>query len=336
MPPRVLNNAKNAKNDEFYTLLCDIRNEVTQYLPQFRDKVIFCNCDDPFESNFFKFFALCFEAFGLKKLITTSYQGSKISDGKAYKIIMDNYIGDVNHDGRYDLDDVEDWLTIEKQKMQAGDPNAKIQVIENGDFASPECIELMKEADIVCTNPPFSLFRKFISTLMQYKKKFLIIGNMNAICCKEIFPHIKENNMWLGYTWPKQFINPETNEFQQFGNICWFTNLEVTKQHEFLDLYENYSPEKNPKYDNYDAIEVSQCRKIPCDYDGIMGVPITFIDKYCPEQFEILSIACGNSQANYLDTILKLGYDLSVKSRGGNAVLNGKNVYSRLLIRKRK
>lgn len=329
-----LNHAKNAKNDEFYTLLCDIRNEVTQYLPQFRDKVILCNCDDPFESNFFKFFALCFEAFGLKKLITTSYQGSKISDGKAYKIIMDSYIGDVNHDGRYDLDDVEDWLTIEKQKMQAGDPNAKIQVIENGDFASLECIELMKEADIVCTNPPFSLFRKFVSTLIQYKKKFLIIGNMNVICCKEIFPHIKENNMWLGYTWPKQFINPETNEFQQFGNICWFTNLEVTKRHEFLDIYENYSPEKNPKSINYDLVLVNNCRKIPCDYDGVMGVPVSFIDKYCPEQFEILGCC---EPAFKLEDLKKLNKFTEYKSRQitiDNILCQ--KTYHRILIRKRK
>lgn len=329
-----LNHAKNAKNDEFYTLLCDIRNEVTQYLPQFRDKVILCNCDDPFESNFFKFFALCFEAFGLKKLITTSYQGSKISDGKAYKIIMDSYIGDVNHDGRYDLDDVEDWLTIEKQKMQAGDPNAKIQVIENGDFASLECIELMKEADIVCTNPPFSLFRKFVSTLIQYKKKFLIIGNMNVICCKEIFPHIKENNMWLGYTWPKQFINPKTNEFQQFGNICWFTNLEVTKRHEFLDIYENYSPEKNPKSINYDLVLVNNCRKIPCDYDGVMGVPVSFIDKYCPEQFEILGCC---EPAFKLEDLKKLNKFTEYKSR--QVTIDNilcQKTYHRILIRKRK
>lgn len=329
-----LNHAKNAKNDEFYTLLCDIRNEVTQYLPQFRDKVILCNCDDPFESNFFKFFALCFEAFGLKKLITTSYQGSKISDGKAYKIIMDSYIGDVNHDGRYDLDDVEDWLTIEKQKTQAGDPNAKIQVIENGDFASLECIELMKEADIVCTNPPFSLFRKFVSTLIQYKKKFLIIGNMNVICCKEIFPHIKENNMWLGYTWPKQFINPKTNEFQQFGNICWFTNLEVTKRHEFLDIYENYSPEKNPKSINYDLVLVNNCRKIPCDYDGVMGVPVSFIDKYCPEQFEILGCC---EPAFKLEDLKKLNKFTEYKSR--QVTIDNilcQKTYHRILIRKRK
>lgn len=329
-----LNNAKNAKNDEFYTLLCDIRNEVTQYLPQFRDKVILCNCDDPFESNFFKFFALCFEAFGLKKLITTSYQGSKISDGKAYKIIMDSYIGDVNHDGRYDLDDVEDWLTIEKQKMQAGDPNAKIQVIENGDFASPECIELMKEADIVCTNPPFSLFRKFVSTLMQYKKKFLIIGNMNAITYKEIFPYIKDDEMWLGYTWPKQFINPDTNEFQHFGNVCWLTNLEVTKRHEFLDLYENYSPEKNPKSINYDLVLVNSCRKIPCDYDGVMGVPVSFIDKYCPEQFEILGCC---EPAFKLEDLKKLDKFTEYKSR--QVTIDNilcQKTYHRILIRKRK
>ncbi len=259
-----LSNAKRAKNDEFYTQLSDIENELKHYKSHFAGKVVYCNCDDARKSNFFRFFQKKYNDYGLKKLVTTSYN----EDGHGSVLV---YEGDTNSNGKLD------------------DNEVKVSELKgNGDFRSKECIELLKEADIVVTNPPFSLFREYIATLVQYNKKFLVIGNQNAITYKEIFPLIKENKLWTGNNMVKTFRVPQvTNKncevlpngeiIAKFGSICWFTNLDIKKRHEEIILYKKYNEEEFPKYDNYDAIEVSKVCEIPKDYDGIMGVPITFL-----------------------------------------------------------
>lgn len=296
-----LHTAKKAKNDEFYTQLYDIENELKYYRPHFVGKVVYCNCDDARESNFFKFFSMNFEFLGLKKLIATGYK----ENGKGVKLV---YTGDKNGNKMPDFDEIE-----------------VTELEGNGDFRSPECIELLKESDIVVTNPPFSLFREYVAQLVEYGKQFLIIGNQNAITYKEIFPLIKDNKLWLGLHLCKQFIQPN-GEIKKFGNICWFTNLEHNRRKQTLDLYMKYSNEYFPKYDNYDAIEVSKTCDIPMDYDGVMGVPITFLDKYCPEQFEILGIMSGAKGECFVN-----GNDDSPKF-----TLNGKGVYARILIKHRR
>ena len=264
-----LHKAKVAKNDEFYTRLQDIENELRHYRNHFKGKVVYCNCDDARESNFFKYFSLSFEFLGLKKLIATGYK----ENGKGVALV---YEGDKN--GNRNVDDEEINVT---------------ELNGNGDFRSEECIEFLKEADIVVTNPPFSLFREYVAQLMQYGKKFLIIGNKNAITYKEIFPYIKNNELWLGITPIKDFIQPN-GEIKKFGNICWFTNLEHKKRNEELILYKHYSPTEYPKFENYDAIEVSKVAEIPMDYEGICGLPISFLDKYCPNQFRIVGLGIAN------------------------------------------
>ena len=297
-----LSNAKKAKNDEFYTQLSDIENELKHYKSHFAGKVVYCNCDDARKSNFFRFFQKKFNDYGLKKLITTSYN----ENGHGSVLV---YEGDTNGNGK--LDDSE----IKVSELKG-----------NGDFRSEECIELLKEADIVVTNPPFSLFREYIATLVQYNKKFLVIGNQNAITYKEIFPLIKENKLWTGNNMVKTFRVPQvTNKncevlpngeiIAKFGSICWFTNLDIKKRHEEIILYKSYNEEEFPKYDNYDAIEVSKVCEIPKDYDGVMGVPITFLYRYNPSQFEIVKFRKGDDDK-----------DLCV---------NGKCPYFRILIRKK-
>lgn len=290
-----LHKAKAAKNDEFYTRLQDIENELRHYRNHFKGKVVYCNCDDARESNFFKYFSLNFEFLGLKKLITTGYK----ENGKGVALV---YEGDKN--GNRNVDDEEINVT---------------ELNGNGDFRSEECIEFLKEADIVVTNPPFSLFREYVAQLMQYGKKFLIIGNNNAITYKEIFPYIKDNELWLGITSVKDFIQPN-GEIKKFGNICWYTNLEHSKRNKELILYKHYNPTEYPKYDNADAIEVSKVAEIPMDYENICGVPISFLDKYCPNQFEIIGIA--NSE-RYIGDFPCL------------TIIDGKRIYNRILIRKR-
>lgn len=311
MANKNLTNAKNAKKDEFYTQLVDIENELRHYREHFRGKTVLCNCDDPYESNFFKYFAANFNQLGLKKLVATCYDGSPITGNElplvfsvyededpkriAYKVEITE-VGDVNGDGRVDLADVRYLLENDKNVMK--------KLKGNGDFRSEECIELLKEADIVCTNPPFSLFREYMAQLMTYNKKFLIIGNQNAITYKDIFQFIMDNKVWLGFKSgdmafkvPSDYEPRETRYWQDetgqkwrsMGNICWFTNLDHKKRHEELILFKTYNPEDYPKYDNYDAINVDKTADIPCDYDGVMGVPITFLDKYNPKQFEIVS-----------------------------------------------
>ena len=236
-----MNKAKVAKNDEFYTLYTDVEKEVSLYSQYLNDKVIYCNCDNPYVSNFFRYFANNFKALGIKKVIATCYNNGK----GAFKAIIEHQV-----------EDVEKWLNSGNVTLLEGD----------GDFASPECVKLLDEADIVVTNPPFSKFREFVVLLMEHKKQFLIIGNKNAITYKEIFPLIKENKLWFGYTSPKEFVQPDGAEPKKmFGFTRWFTNLPIEKREEYLDLFENYSPDKYPMYDNYLAINVDRVSDIPCN-----------------------------------------------------------------------
>jgi len=322
-----LHNSRADKADEFYTQLSLIESELKHYKDHFKGKVILCNCDDPFESNFFKYFAIYFNSLGLKKLIATCYATSPVvytqldlfgtesavsrekSQRKPYKIEITE-VTDENQDGRTDLSDVEYLLRNRK--------NALTLLQGDGDFRSPECIELLKQADIVVTNPPFSLFREFMALLMEYNKAFLIVGNQNAITYREILPLIRDNDVWLGYNnghfW---FAVPNTYEekatdfkidvngqkWRRMGNICFFTNLDIEKRHEDMTLFREYSPDVYPKYDNYDAIEVSRTADIPCDYYGVMGVPITFMQYYNPNQFEILGDSRYHDGQNFSDDI---------------------------------
>lgn len=289
MANKNLSAAKEAKKDEFYTLLEDINNELRHYREHFRGKTVLCNCDDPRVSNFFIYFSYNFEFLGLKRLITTCYKNQNadlFSQRKSEKAVYLIYDGDKNGNNIPDPEEI----GIHPLK---GD----------GDFRSRECIELLKQADIVVTNPPFSLFREYVTQLLEYDKKFIIIGNKNTISTKEIFPLVKDNKIWVGFRsfsggmWfeikDKSVCNTsKIVNGKLLGNVptCWFTNLDIKKRHEELILYKHYTPEEYPIYDNYDAISVGKTEDIPCDYDGIMGVPVTFLDKYNPEQFEILGI----------------------------------------------
>ena len=305
-----LGKAKINKNDEFYTKLEDIEFELKHYKSSFKDKVVFCNCDDPFESNFFKYFALNFNTLGLKKLITTCYSGSPIIteqlslfdvkgleikkeyEKSPYKIEITEVV-DSNGDGAVDLSDVEYLLKNKK--------NTLTLLKGDGDFRSKECIELLKESDIVVTNPPFSLFREYVEQLIHYNKQFLIIGNQNALHYKNIFTLLQNNKIWLGYGFGSQtflvpndfsgkstFVGTDGKKYAKFGNICWFTNLYVDKRFEKFISYKKYNPIEYPKFDNFDAINVNKVSDIPFDYNGIMGVPDSFLDKYNPDEFLIL------------------------------------------------
>ena len=334
-----LTDARMKKNDEFYTQLVDIEKELKHYKKHFKNKVVFCNCDDPYESNFFKYFAMNFNHLGLKKLIATCYDSSPLAytqfnvfgeaksmpnhDRRAYKIEITEVI-DYNQDGAVDLADVR--LLIKNQN------NTLTLLNGNGDFRSEECVELLKQADIVVTNPPFSLFREYVAQLVEYDKSFLIIGNQNAITYKEIFPLIKHNKLWWGVSdCIRWFVIPNNSDMRYKVNnhgeriaegarSRWWTNLDNKKRHESLILYKNYNAIEYPKYDNYDAINVDKTSDIPCDYDGCMGVPITFLDKYNPEQFEILGDSRFHDNQDFSDDI---------------NILNGKALYRRLLIRKK-
>ena len=317
MANKNLSAAKAAKKDEFYTQYEDIERELQHYWQHFRGKTVLCNCDDPYESNFFKYFASRFNQLGLKKLICTCYNGSSIQGTQlslfpemnpeepkriAHKLVITE-VKDMNGDGAVDMTDVEILIRNDKNVLTQ---------LQTGDFRSQECIELLREADIVVTNPPFSLFREYVAQLMEYDKKFLIIGNKNAITYKEVFPLIKDNKLWIGVTpmstdllfeFPSQSVEDVLQNGKRGstyrivdGRILgrspsiWFTNLDHNKRHQLLDLVCRYSPEEYPHYDNYDAIEVNKTTDIPYDYSGVMGVPITFLDKYNPDQFEILGI----------------------------------------------
>ena len=344
MARRNLDAAKTAKKDEFYTQLADIERELQHYWPHFRDKVVLCNCDDPYESNFFKYFALRFNQLGLKKLICTCYNGSPVQGNElllrfepyddephkqAYKVEITE-VKDLNGDGAVDLSDVRYLLQNDKNVLST---------LQTGDFRDPECIKLLNEADVVVTNPPFSLFREYIGQLIEYGKKFLIVGHQNAITYKEVFPLIKGNKVWLGYGFKggaAHFFSPyedvatagdHKKDMIRVSGVNWFTNLDIPKRNEELDLVCRYSPETDSTYDNYNAIEVSKTADIPCDYCGIMGVPITFLDKYSPDQFEILGLSAS---AGYNKEIVGIDF-LGVKD--ARPLIRGKNTYARIFIR---
>ncbi len=312
-----LRTAKRVKNDEFYTRYDDIEAEIMKYRKQFRDKVVYLPCDDPAEkkSEFWSFFVNNFDAFGLKKLIATHYD----ENGKAYKIWID---GDTSNDGF-----VDDGDAIQED-LQG-----------NGDFQSPECIAIMKECDIVCTNPPFSLFRSFVDTILKTNKQFLIIGNQNAFTYKEIFKLIKENKIWTGYNMVKQFNQPD-GSIKKFGNVCWFTNMRTSKREEEFVFTRKYNAIDYPKYDNYNAIEVNRLVNIPGDYYEPMGVPITFLDKYNPNQFEIIGGFNGYKECD-LENGLICGDETSYIDKNGKTkywrgpTLNKRPTYFRVIIRRK-
>lgn len=304
--------ANRDKKDEFYTQLSDIEKEMKHYQEQFRDKVIFCNCDDPVDSNFWKYFELNFTKLGLKRLISTHYEEDKPS-----------YMLEINRDENGD------GLITSKDII-------KTKLKQNGDFRSPECIELLKQADIVITNPPFSLFREYVAQLMEYDKKFIIIGNVNAITYKEFFPLIKDNKVWMGasiHSGDREFKIPNDyplkasgfrvdelgNKYIRVKGVRWWTNMDYPQRHEDLLMYKTYNPTDYPKYDNYDAINVDKTSDIPYDYFGVMGVPITFLDKYNPNQFKILSDSRYHDGQDFADDI---------------NVINGKTLYRRILIQR--
>ena len=347
-----LHDSSRNKQDEFYTNLQLIEDELKHYRAHFNGKRVLCNCDDPYESNFFKYFAMNFNALGLKSLTATCYATSPVvytqldlfgedfnaeaqrrrgrkgkKTGKApYKIVITE-VKDENGDGRIDLADVE-WLIKNKK-------NVLTKLKGDGDFRSAECVALLDEADVVVTNPPFSLFREYMALLMEHNKQFLIVGNMNAVTYREIFPLIKDNKVWLGnkagHFWfkvPSHYeekatdfkIDENGQKWRRMGNICWFTNLDFEKRHEKMLLWKKYSPDAYPKYDNYDAIEVSKTADIPCDWQGAIGVPITFMSQYNPEQFEMVGLL-NHGQDNE--------YDFAVPR------INGKTLFKRIIIRRR-
>lgn len=312
-----LHKANQAKKDEFYTQLVDIEKELKHYREHFRGKVILCNCDDPKESNFVRYFSMNFEVLGLKKLIATHFKEANLfTHEHPYKL---EYTGDKNGNR---CPDAEEFIT---------------EMIGTGDFRSPECIELLKQADIVVTNPPFSLFREYVAQLEEYEKKYIIVGNQNAITYKETFTLIKDNKLWLwvdngGTKWfqvPDDYDIPTESrkkiengiKYFSMGSIMWFTNLDHKKRHEDLILYKKYTPTDYPTYDNYNAINVDKVTDIPVDYAWIMWVPITFLDKYNPDQFEILSDSRYHDWQDFANDI---------------NVINGKTLYRRILIRNKR
>ncbi len=323
---RFLQSAKNSKDDEFYTTFEEIEKELAHYKEQFENKTVLCNCDDPFESNFCKFFITNFNNFKLKRLICTSCAGSA-SANTQLELFPSGYVLDITKvsDKKLKKDSIASIVKASKVKRLDG----------NGNFASEECVEFLKEADIVVTNPPFSLFRPFISLLIEYEKKFLVIGNMNAITYKEIFPLVQNNKAWLGYhNGDMAFRVPSTSEprktrfwidesgqkWRSLGNAMWFTNLDVSYRHTLMQFTTLYNPLIHPHFDNYDAINVSKVSEIPSDYDGIMAVPLTILNKYNPNQFEIIGEANHGSDNPY---------DLF------KPLVNGKEIFKRILIKRK-
>lgn len=298
-----LGKAKEAKNDEFYTQLSDVSSELLYYKDHFKDKIVFCNCDDPTWSAFWRYFHLNFKVLGLKKLIATYYD----KQNPTYKIEYEG--GDDNN-------------------IEVG----TITRLEgNGDFRNKECLDLLDESDIVVTNPPFSLAREYIACLMNHKKEFLIIGDMNWITYKEVFPLLKDNLVWLGNCDVKEFLQPD-GSIKKFGNKLWFTNLDHKKRHEKLMLWKNYNSDEYPTYDNYNAIEVSKIDHIPCDYDGLMGVPITYLKKHNPDQFEILGYTSGRKEFDELAHPTKR-YVNAVQHNPDGTTSNGSKVNTRAMLR---
>lgn len=324
-----LGKARDAKEDEFYTQLNDISNELKYYKEHFKGKTVLCNCDDPRISNFFHYFSYNFETLGLKKLITTCYKNQErdlFSQNNSEKAISLEYCGEKNGSK---IPTVEEIGIRELQ----GD----------GDFRSKECIELLKEADIVVTNPPFSLFREYVAQLIEYNKKFLIIGSQNNVTYKETFQLLQENKIWLGYKAgdmsfkvPDYYTPRETRYWQDetgqkwrsMGNICWYTNLEISRTHEILETGKRFASEKYERYENYDAIHIEAVTDIPMDYDGAMGVPVTFFTKYNPEQFKVLGLTDSTDCSPEVE---KVRIPNTFRGRG---MINGKQKYARILIQK--
>ena len=365
-----LNSAKTARKDEFYTQLTDIEKEMRYYRKHFAGKTVFCNCDDPFESNFFKYFVLNFNRLGLKKLIATCYSGSPIAnqqlsifdvvgttehrENRPYKAIVTT-VYDKTGDGGIDMFDV-------AELFKSGE-NELCELVGDGDFRSPECLALLDESDIIVTNPPFSLIRDYVAVLVEHKKKYIIIGNLNAVKYKEIFPLLVDDQMWLGasiHSGDRAFYVPDDYPLQAAGcgvdpesgrkyirvkGVRWFTNLDIKQRHEEMILVRHYSSDQYPKYDNYDAIDVSSANEIPCDYDGLMGVPISYLDKYNPDQFEIIGISDlpetmpGISPLGdvWIRTYRSEGgtghYTANMRSLGLSAYGRHKVAFSRLIIR---
>lgn len=361
-----LSAAKNAKNDEFYTQLTDIEKELRHYKQHFRGKTIFCNCDDPFESNFFKYFVLNFNRLGIKKLIATCYSGSPIANqqlslfdvlgqgdesaNKPYKAIV-TQVYDRTGDGEVNMIDVAELFKSGENLLE--------ELKEDGDFRSAECLKLLTESDIIVTNPPFSLFREYIALLISLNKKFIVIGNINAVKYSDIFPLIQANKLWsgMGFNITMDFLMPDDYSLKgkayldkngkkhgYVPGIAWFTNLDLKKRHNELILVKRYDAEDYPKFDNYNAIEVSKVKDIPCDYSGVMGVPITFLSEYNPDQFELLGVSSAMSNDNSLnirkDYSKYIGYKQNGEKNGrtgstfGNAPViekdDGKSVYYEL------
>lgn len=321
-----LHKAQKAKRDEFCTTFDTVKNELQHYPNCFRNKVVYCNCDDPYVSEFFKYFMVNFNILGLKGLICTCYAESKASRQRLNKT-DDEYSGKP-YKAEITRADIEKLcleygkLTRETTERYINEHN-KIEILKgNGSFDSPECLELLKASDVVVTNPPFSLFKTFLPLLVEYQKDFLLIGNMNAITYKSIFILIKQNVVFTGYTHPTKFIKPD-GSIKQFGNISWFTSFNTKSDIKPLNLHEKYTPEKYPKYDNYDAINVDRVADIPCNFYGIMGVPITFMHIWNPNQFKVI------------------GYDHDLKGNGGIGVaegqfeIAGKGIYRRILIQRK-
>lgn len=326
---RNLTKAKKNKKDEFYTQLSDIENELRHYKHHFKGKVIYCNCDDPRVSNFFHYFSYRFEQLGIKKLIATCYKNQNadlFSKNESDKAIYLEYTGDKNGNKIPDPEEI-----------------GIIELKGDGDFRSKESIELLKQADIVVTNPPFSLFREYMAQLIEYDKKFVIVGHQNAISYKETFKLIKESKVWLGYGFKGgagHFINTEYEDYATAGDhregmirvsgVHWFTNLDISKRHEDLILYKNYNSEEYPTYDNYDAINVGKTKEIPLDFKGVMGVPITFLDKFSMGQFEILGLSAS---AGYNKEVVGIPF---LGDKDARPLLNGKNTYARIFIKNNK
>lgn len=347
-----LNHAFIVKKDEFYTQYEDVEREMLNHRNQLKGKTILCNCDDPFESAFFRFFVIHFNRIGLAGLASTSYAESQMAgreyplEGKtgAYKAIVTEVPNEtlVMPDGSLDL-----------ESLFAMPSNSLTHLAGDGDFRSDECKALLREADIVATNPPFSLFREYIDLLGRHEKDFIILGNMNAITTKEIFPLFRDNKVWYGESirsGDRKFFVPDSyplnaagcgidkngRRFIRVKGVRWFTNLETNRRQESLDLTCLYSPDEYPHYENYDAIEVGRTQNIPINYDGIMGVPITFLDKYNPDQFEIIMLANGNARTNVSsETLSEVKYRPHPEDRGGVGIINGQRAYARILIRRK-
>lgn len=348
-----LNRAYLARKDEFYTTYEDVEKEVTAYSELFRGKVVLCNCDDPFESAFFRFFLLHFNEYGLEKLISVCYCDSPVAGEEypleegsgAYKAVV-SVVPDVplvRPDGSLDLESV----LVEKG-------NYITWLSGDGDFRSEECKQLLNASDIVVTNPPFSLFREFIAQLEEYGKDYIILGNLNASTYKEVFPLFQNDRVWYGQSirsGDRKFYVPDSyplraadcgieensnKRYIKVKGVRWFTNMDNGRRHEMMSLTAKFDPARYPKYDNYNAIEVARTADIPADYSGVMGVPITFLDKYNPEQFEIVMLANGNARTNVDPAILdEVGYRPNPEDRGGVGLIAGKRSYARILLRRR-